>query len=200
MGPNSATGDNPLGTVIVRETGRGQFQQDVIAGPHHLTADEPIDVGGLGSAALWLSAVPGPSSSASPASAARQLSRHAAQSMVVQTCRASLSQPASTFSTVSPSMPLSSRNPAGGNRGAAWRSASRMAGSASARSAVCDGTVTCNGFPSAARRPNLRQQCQAASSQPSTHPHVHCGTGQAKFLSRRRTTVRQMPRRTWSDR
>ena len=32
---------------------------------------------------MWLNAAPGPSSSASPASAARQLSRHAAQSMVV---------------------------------------------------------------------------------------------------------------------
>jgi uncharacterized OsmC-like protein len=37
------------GTVIVRETRRGTFQQDVIAGGHRLFADEPANVGGLDS-------------------------------------------------------------------------------------------------------------------------------------------------------
>jgi putative redox protein len=40
---------NPAGTVIVRETRRGVFEQEVIAGRHHLTADEPVNVGGLDS-------------------------------------------------------------------------------------------------------------------------------------------------------
>ena len=35
--------------VVVRETGCGQFQQEVIWGPHCLIADEPIGVGGLDS-------------------------------------------------------------------------------------------------------------------------------------------------------
>jgi uncharacterized OsmC-like protein len=39
----------PLNTVIVRETRKGKFQQDVISGPHHLIADEPKDVGGMDS-------------------------------------------------------------------------------------------------------------------------------------------------------
>ncbi len=33
--------------VEVTETGVGTFQQSVTAGPHHLIADEPVDVGGL---------------------------------------------------------------------------------------------------------------------------------------------------------
>jgi putative redox protein len=37
------------GTVIVRETRRGTFQQDIISGRHHLIADEPVNVGGLDS-------------------------------------------------------------------------------------------------------------------------------------------------------
>jgi uncharacterized OsmC-like protein len=37
------------GTVLVRETRRGTFQQEVISGKHHLTADEPVDAGGLDS-------------------------------------------------------------------------------------------------------------------------------------------------------
>jgi uncharacterized OsmC-like protein len=41
--------NNPAGTVIVRETGRGLFTQEIIAGRHHLTADEPVNVGGLDS-------------------------------------------------------------------------------------------------------------------------------------------------------
>ncbi len=36
----------PRGTVVVRETGKGRFLQDVVAGPHRLQADEPPDVGG----------------------------------------------------------------------------------------------------------------------------------------------------------
>lgn len=37
------------GTVVVRETRRGLFQQEIIAGTHRLLADEPLDVGGLDS-------------------------------------------------------------------------------------------------------------------------------------------------------
>jgi putative redox protein len=36
-------------TVIVRETRHGTFQQEIIVGAHKLLADEPADVGGLGS-------------------------------------------------------------------------------------------------------------------------------------------------------
>ena len=41
--------DSEPGTVIVRETSHGQFQQDVISGSHRLLADEPISAGGLDS-------------------------------------------------------------------------------------------------------------------------------------------------------
>jgi uncharacterized OsmC-like protein len=41
--------NNPAGTVIVRETRRGVFAQEIITGRHHLTADEPVNVGGLDS-------------------------------------------------------------------------------------------------------------------------------------------------------
>jgi uncharacterized OsmC-like protein len=41
--------DNAPGTVVARETGRGQYQQEVISGLHHLLADEPENVGGLDS-------------------------------------------------------------------------------------------------------------------------------------------------------
>jgi len=34
-------------TLVVRETGRGKFQQEVVWGPHRLIADEPTNVGGL---------------------------------------------------------------------------------------------------------------------------------------------------------
>lgn len=34
------------GSVVVRENGKGRYQQDVIAGQHHLLAGEPQDVGG----------------------------------------------------------------------------------------------------------------------------------------------------------
>jgi uncharacterized OsmC-like protein len=35
------------GTVVVRETRRGLFQQEIISGPHRLVADEPVSAGGL---------------------------------------------------------------------------------------------------------------------------------------------------------
>jgi len=41
--------DTPFNTVLVRETGHGVFQQEIISGRHHLIADEPKDAGGLGS-------------------------------------------------------------------------------------------------------------------------------------------------------
>jgi uncharacterized OsmC-like protein len=41
--------DPPFNTVVVRETGHGRFQQEIICGRHHLIADEPQDAGGLGS-------------------------------------------------------------------------------------------------------------------------------------------------------
>ncbi len=45
---NNADATAP-GTVIVRETRRGMFQQDIITGAHRLIADEPVNVGGLDS-------------------------------------------------------------------------------------------------------------------------------------------------------
>ena len=41
--------DTAPGTVVVRETRRGTFQQDIVSGAHHLLADEPVNVGGLDS-------------------------------------------------------------------------------------------------------------------------------------------------------
>lgn len=41
--------DPTFNTVVVRETGHGRFQQEIISGRHHLIADEPQDAGGLGS-------------------------------------------------------------------------------------------------------------------------------------------------------
>ncbi len=50
MAADDQPGDNTAeGAVVVRETRRGQFQQEVIVGPHRLLADEPPAVGGLGS-------------------------------------------------------------------------------------------------------------------------------------------------------
>jgi uncharacterized OsmC-like protein len=43
------TDDTAPGTVIVRETRRGMFQQEIVSGPHSLVADEPANVGGLDS-------------------------------------------------------------------------------------------------------------------------------------------------------
>jgi uncharacterized OsmC-like protein len=48
MGASAQTNvDNAPGIVVVRETGAGLFQQEVISDPHHLLADEPKNVGGL---------------------------------------------------------------------------------------------------------------------------------------------------------
>jgi putative redox protein len=41
--------ESGFNTVVVRETGHGLFQQEIISGRHHLIADEPKDAGGLGS-------------------------------------------------------------------------------------------------------------------------------------------------------
>ena len=38
-----------IGTVLVRETGEGKFQQEILSGPHRFLADEPVKVGGLDS-------------------------------------------------------------------------------------------------------------------------------------------------------
>ena len=44
-----AAEDAPPNMVVVRETGHGKFQQEIISGRHHLIADEPVNVGGLDS-------------------------------------------------------------------------------------------------------------------------------------------------------
>lgn len=50
MAAEPAFSDNTsTNTVVVHETGHGKFQQEIISGRHHLIADEPKDVGGLGS-------------------------------------------------------------------------------------------------------------------------------------------------------
>jgi len=41
--------DTPEGTVVVRETRRGKFQQEIMVGRHRLLADEPVKAGGLDS-------------------------------------------------------------------------------------------------------------------------------------------------------
>jgi uncharacterized OsmC-like protein/fermentation-respiration switch protein FrsA (DUF1100 family) len=38
-----------LGTVLVRETHGGKYQQEILSGPHRLLADEPVKLGGLDS-------------------------------------------------------------------------------------------------------------------------------------------------------
>ena len=38
-----------IGAVLVRETGGGKFQQEIMSGPHRFLADEPVKVGGLDS-------------------------------------------------------------------------------------------------------------------------------------------------------
>jgi uncharacterized OsmC-like protein/alpha-beta hydrolase superfamily lysophospholipase len=43
------TEDLPPGTVVVQETRRGQFQQEIMVGHHRLLADEQVKDGGLGS-------------------------------------------------------------------------------------------------------------------------------------------------------
>jgi putative redox protein len=49
MAAETTTAAPGPGVVIVRETRRGTFQQEIIFGAHHLLADEPVDVGGLDS-------------------------------------------------------------------------------------------------------------------------------------------------------
>ena len=46
---DKVTDDSQRDTVVVRETGQGRFQQEVISGAHRLLADEPVKVGGLDS-------------------------------------------------------------------------------------------------------------------------------------------------------
>src|SRR6516225_8867766 len=46
MAADAQTAVTP-GMVVVRETRRGTFQQEIIVGSHHLLADEPVNVGGL---------------------------------------------------------------------------------------------------------------------------------------------------------
>jgi uncharacterized OsmC-like protein/alpha/beta superfamily hydrolase len=38
-----------IDSVLVRETGGGKFQQEILSGPHRFLADEPVKVGGLDS-------------------------------------------------------------------------------------------------------------------------------------------------------
>jgi uncharacterized OsmC-like protein len=45
----SNTESTAPGAVVVRETRRGLFQQEIISGSHRLTADEPVTAGGLDS-------------------------------------------------------------------------------------------------------------------------------------------------------
>ena len=50
MAADDEPADNtPENTVLVRETRRGKFQQEIIVGPHRLMADEPVKDGGLDS-------------------------------------------------------------------------------------------------------------------------------------------------------
>jgi len=50
MAPNPVLDpDTQEGTVLVRETGGGKFQQEIVSGPHRLLADEPVKAGGLDS-------------------------------------------------------------------------------------------------------------------------------------------------------
>ena len=44
--PEEQSGAAAPGLVIVRETRDGTFDQEIIAGKHHLVADEPVDAGG----------------------------------------------------------------------------------------------------------------------------------------------------------
>ena len=49
MAAETTIDESGFNTVVVRETGHGLFQQEIISGRHHLIADEPKDAGGLGS-------------------------------------------------------------------------------------------------------------------------------------------------------
>ncbi len=41
-----AKAESDLGVVVVRETGAGLYQQEIMSGPHRFLADEPVRVGG----------------------------------------------------------------------------------------------------------------------------------------------------------
>jgi uncharacterized OsmC-like protein/alpha-beta hydrolase superfamily lysophospholipase len=45
--PEAIKAESEPGIVLVRETGVGKFQQEIVSGPHRLLADEPVAVGGL---------------------------------------------------------------------------------------------------------------------------------------------------------
>jgi len=47
--PSESRDAGPPTTVIVSETRKGTFQQEIISGAHRLVADEPKNVGGLDS-------------------------------------------------------------------------------------------------------------------------------------------------------
>jgi len=49
MADAPAAEDTEAGTVLVRETRHGQFQQEIIIGKHRLMADEPVKAGGMDS-------------------------------------------------------------------------------------------------------------------------------------------------------
>ena len=45
----AAPSEGETGVVLVRETGQGKLQQEIMSGPHRFLADEPVAVGGLDS-------------------------------------------------------------------------------------------------------------------------------------------------------
>lgn len=45
----AAAAEGEAGSVLVRETGQGKFQQEILSGPHRSLADEPVKAGGLDS-------------------------------------------------------------------------------------------------------------------------------------------------------
>jgi uncharacterized OsmC-like protein/fermentation-respiration switch protein FrsA (DUF1100 family) len=47
--PNMTEDEIEHGLVLVRETHGGKFQQEILSGPHHMLADEPVKLGGLDS-------------------------------------------------------------------------------------------------------------------------------------------------------
>ena len=47
--PSVAEAKSEEGVVVVRETGAGLYQQEVMSGPHRFLADEPVKVGGFDS-------------------------------------------------------------------------------------------------------------------------------------------------------
>jgi uncharacterized OsmC-like protein/alpha-beta hydrolase superfamily lysophospholipase len=49
MAAEDQQADTPEGIVLVRETRRGTFQQEIVSGQHRLLADEPVKAGGLDS-------------------------------------------------------------------------------------------------------------------------------------------------------